>query len=117
MKFNSFIILTPDDFRISPALSIMNSTLVIPTTALDHKQTTLFELPAGSLARVLFIKETGDESRITRRLMEMGLIPGAMVRVVKVAPFGCPIEINVRGYHLALRIKEADKIVVTMMDV
>ncbi len=50
---------------------------------------------------------------ISKRLMEMGVVPGVSVRVVKSAPFGDPLEIRVRGYHLAMRKNEADAIEVT----
>jgi len=39
--------------------------------------------------------------------MEMGLVPGTVVRVARVAPLGDPIDIVVRGYHLSLRRAEA----------
>ena len=45
-------------------------------------------------------------------LMEMGLINGTEVRLVKFAPLGDPLEIQVRGYHLAIRRSEAKSIVV-----
>ncbi len=45
--------------------------------------------------------------------MEMGLLPGTEVRVVRVAPLGDPIELRVRGYALSLRRAEAAKITVT----
>ena len=61
----------------------------------------------GTEARVTGIKGTG---RTTRRLMEMGVIPGVVVQVVKAAPFGDPIEVRVRGYSLAMRKNEADAI-------
>jgi ferrous iron transport protein A len=41
------------------------------------------------------------------RLQEMGLTPGAEFKVVKVAPFGDPIEIDLRGYRLCLRKQES----------
>jgi Fe2+ transport system protein FeoA len=44
--------------------------------------------------------------------MEMGVMPGAPIRVVKVAPLGDPIQICVRNYHLALRRDEARTILV-----
>lgn len=69
--------------------------------------TTLAELKIGAEAKVLSIK--GDNP-ITRRLMEMGIVPGVSVRVVKTAPFGDPIEIRVRNYNLALRRSEAQSI-------
>jgi ferrous iron transport protein A len=51
----------------------------------------------------------GDES-ITKRLMEMGIVPGVTIRKIKSAPFGDPIEIRVLGYSLAVRKKEANQI-------
>ena len=51
------------------------------------------------------------EDVITRRLMEMGVVPGVSVRMIKSAPFGDPLEINVRGYSLALRRNEAASVV------
>jgi Fe2+ transport system protein FeoA len=54
-----------------------------------------------------------DESEIhSLRLMEMGLVPGAPVRLVKAAPLGDPIQVCVRDYHLALRRSEARSITV-----
>jgi len=71
---------------------------------------TLTNLPVGRDARVTAVIGTG---RVTRRLMEMGVIPGVAVQVVKMAPFGDPIEVRVRGYSLAMRRSEADAIEVT----
>ncbi len=68
---------------------------------------TLSNLPVGSDARVTAVNGTGP---IMRRLMEMGVIPGVGVQVVKTAPFGDPIEVRVRGYSLAMRRSEADAI-------
>lgn len=72
---------------------------------------TLTNLPVGREARVTAVNGTG---RVTRRLMEMGVIPGVAVQVVKTAPFGDPIEIRVRGYSLAMRKSEADAIEVSI---
>ena len=65
---------------------------------------TLTELPIGESGKVISVR---GETAIARRLMEMGVIPGVAVRVVKTAPFGDPVEIRVRGYSLALRKNEA----------
>lgn len=46
--------------------------------------------------------------------MEMGLLVGTPVELVRFAPMGDPIEIKVRGYHLSLRRHEAEKIHVTV---
>jgi ferrous iron transport protein A len=71
---------------------------------------TLRELEIGSSANVVAVHGSGT---VAKRLMEMGIIPGVSVRVVKAAPFGDPLEIRVRGYSLALRKSEADAIEVS----
>jgi ferrous iron transport protein A len=73
----------------------------------------LDRLRAGAPARVLAVKGTGA---VARRLMEMGVVPGAPVRVVKAAPLGDPLEVRVRNYHLALRRSEAQTISVVTSD-
>ena len=72
---------------------------------------TLLSLPVGRSGRVTAVNGSG---RVTRRLMEMGVIPGVPVQVVKAAPFGDPIEIRVRGYSLAVRRSEAEAVEVTI---
>ena len=66
-------------------------------------------LPFGVSARVLRMEGAGP---VAKRLMEMGIVPGAPVSVVRAAPLGDPIEIRVRSYHLALRRSEARTITV-----
>ncbi len=73
------------------------------------KKTTLTNLTVGEKATVVSVN---GKNAITKRLMEMGVVPGVLVRVIKSAPFGDPLEIRVRGYHLAMRKSEADAIVV-----
>jgi ferrous iron transport protein A len=70
-------------------------------------------LSAGVHARVLAVR---GEGAVARRLMEMGVVPGAPVRVIKAAPLGDPLEVRVRNYHLALRRSEAQTITVVMSD-
>ena len=72
---------------------------------------TLTSLSAGQDARVTAVNGTG---RVTGRLMEMGVLPGVSVHIVKSAPFGDPIEVRVRGYSLAMRRSEADAIEVAV---
>ena len=50
------------------------------------------------------------------RLMEMGLTVGTMFRVAKVAPFNDPIEIDVRGYRLCVRRREAECFEIALRD-
>jgi ferrous iron transport protein A len=82
-----------------------------PLEAADNLS--LARLPVGAQARVIAVNGSGP---VARRLMEMGVVPGAPVRVIKAAPLGDPIEIRVRGYHLALRRTEAQTISVTTSD-
>lgn len=69
---------------------------------------TLKDLRPGEQGKVVSIGEKGPSRR---RIMEMGVTPGTVVKVVKVAPLGDPIEVNIRGYELSLRKEEALKIV------
>lgn len=59
--------------------------------------------------RVVRIASQGN---LRRRILDMGVVPGAEVRVNGVAPLGDPMEITVRGYHLSLRKSEAKDIFV-----
>lgn len=68
---------------------------------------TLKELKPGQQGRVSSIGTTGP---VKRRIMDMGVTPGVEIRVVKVAPLGDPVEVNVRGYELSLRKEEAAQI-------
>ena len=70
-------------------------------------------LEAGRHARVTAVRGSGA---VARRLMEMGVVPGAPVRVIKAAPLGDPLEVRVRNYHLALRRSEAQTVSVVMSD-
>jgi Fe2+ transport system protein FeoA len=67
----------------------------------------LTSVPPGATATVAEIK-LPPESR--PRLMEMGLLVGTSVELVRFAPLGDPVEIKVRGYNLTLRKHEADQI-------
>jgi Fe2+ transport system protein FeoA len=75
----------------------------------ESRRIQLAGLPFGVQARVVSVDGT---SGVARRLMEMGLVPGAPVCIVKAAPLGDPLQVRVRGYHLALRRAEADSITV-----
>lgn len=68
---------------------------------------TLKDLKPGQKGTVISIGERGP---LRRRIMDMGVTPGVVVKVIKIAPLGDPIEINVRGYELSLRKSEAEQI-------
>ena len=72
---------------------------------------TLDMVPRNRTARVAAI-ESNDAHGL--RLMEMGVVPGARIRVVKTAPLGDPIQVCIRNYHLALRRAEAKSINVVL---
>lgn len=65
---------------------------------------TLDQLQTGQSATVQRIDGKGA---VRRRLMDMGLVRGASIEMVKAAPMGDPIAYLVRGYHLSLRKSEA----------
>lgn len=68
---------------------------------------TLKDLLPGQEGTVLSIGEKGPTRR---RIMDMGVTPGAVIKVIKVAPLGDPIEVHIRGYELSLRKGEASQI-------
>ncbi len=75
-------------------------------------KTTLNKLEQNQKARIVSIKGLGI---VHRRLLDMGLVKGAMIEVKKVAPLGDPIEVKIKGYDLSLRKKEAANITVDVV--
>ncbi|WP_040198134.1 FeoA family protein [Candidatus Soleaferrea massiliensis] len=73
---------------------------------------TLDQLQTGRTAVIDFV---GGQGALRRRLLDMGLTPNTLIKVIKVAPFGDPVELQLRGYELTLRKDEAAKITVTEM--
>jgi ferrous iron transport protein A len=69
----------------------------------------LSELKVGDKAEVTSVKA---ESAVRRRIMDLGLIKGTRLKVLRVAPLGDPIEIIFKGLLLAMRKNEANGIVV-----
>lgn len=84
-----------------------------PSVGRAGRSVSLDCLPPGTEGRVVSV---GGAGPVTRRLMEMGVVPGAPVRVIKFAPLGDPLEVRVRDYHLALRRSEAQTISVVISD-
>ena len=68
----------------------------------------LSEIGAGTVARILSF----ENNDLFLKLMEMGCVPGELVKVEQIAPLGDPISIIVAGYNLSLRLNEADNIFV-----
>ncbi len=66
--------------------------------------------------RTCVIQAVSGEGAIRTRMLEMGLIKGTVIKVIRVAPLGDPIEFEVKGYNLSLRKKEARMVAVRIMD-
>lgn len=61
------------------------------------------------------ITAIGAAGPLRRRLMDMGVLVGESISVVKVAPLGDPIEVTIKSYQLSLRKKEAEGIAVEVL--
>jgi Fe2+ transport system protein FeoA len=72
----------------------------------------LSEITTGTVARILSF----ENNDLFLKLMEMGCVPGELVRVEQIAPLGDPISITVAGYNLSLRLNEADNIFVEELE-
>ncbi len=68
----------------------------------------LSTIKAGQQVRILSF----ENNDLFLKLMEMGCVPGELIRVDKIAPLGDPISISVSGYSLSLRLNEASNIFV-----
>lgn len=73
------------------------------------KEKTLNDVKIGSTAKVIKILCEGS---LKRHLIDIGITPGVIIKIKKVAPLGDPIEINLRGYELSIRRSEAKQIYV-----
>ena len=62
------------------------------------------------------ITKVGGEGALRQHFLDMGVIPGAQVTVVKYAPLGDPVELMIHGYQLTLRLADAEKIEVELID-
>ena len=69
----------------------------------------LCDLEAGAQARVSGVEGPPD---VVRRLGELGVLPGVAVRVVRRAPFGCPLEFDLEGVRYAVRRSTAEAVFV-----
>jgi ferrous iron transport protein A len=73
---------------------------------LEEKLVRLSQLPAGQRAVI----RSHEQSDFQLTLMEMGCIPGEPVWIEMIAPMGDPMAIQIAGYYLSIRKKDADKI-------
>ena len=68
---------------------------------------TLRDLKIGESAR---IKAVGGQGALRQHFLDMGVVPGAEIKLMKLAPMGDPMEFRIHGYELTLRIADAEKI-------
>ena len=73
----------------------------------------LSELKTGQSGRV---ESVGGEGALRQHFLDMGVIPGAELTLVKLAPMGDPMELRIHGYELTLRLADAEKIGVTPLE-
>ncbi|MBR2263753.1 MAG: ferrous iron transport protein B, partial [Firmicutes bacterium] len=76
-------------------------------------QSMLNALRPGQTAR---IEEVGGEGALRQHFLDMGMIPGTEITLVKLAPMGDPMEFRLHGYELTLRVADAEKVKVTLVD-
>ncbi len=74
---------------------------------------TLKELEIGKSA---VIKTVGGEGALRQHFLDMGVIPGAKVKIIRFAPMGDPMELMIHGYELTLRLDDAEKIEIAETD-
>lgn len=75
------------------------------------------KIPLSQLAvgQKAVVQEVLEHGFLSQRLLEMGIIRGTPIEVVRFAPLGDPIDIKVRGYHLSLRREEALGVIVVIV--
>ncbi|MDD3345655.1 MAG: FeoA family protein [Candidatus Omnitrophica bacterium] len=56
------------------------------------------------------IKSIEGEAVLKKKLLDMGVVPGSGIEVLRVAPFGDPVEVRIKGYNLSLRKEEARRV-------
>jgi Fe2+ transport system protein FeoA len=69
-------------------------------------------LDSTALGTAVVIRKVGGSETFRRRLLELGLVPGTLVRVIAVAPLGDPLQLEVRGGQWSIRRREAAEIAV-----
>lgn len=82
------------------------------------KDSSVMQIPLSTLKKGQhgIIVHVGGKGAVKRRMMDMGVVPGSKISVVRVAPLGDPIEFNIKGYSLSLRKNEAEQITVERID-
>lgn len=80
----------------------------------ERPKVTLDKIKVGDTVKVLKMGAQGD---IRFRLLDMGLVKGVKLNIIRVAPLGDPIEVLINGFHLSLRLEEAENIEVEIIQI
>ena len=80
----------------------------VPLSNSGSPQPSLLSLAPGQVGTVLRV-----QGGFRRRLLEMGFVRGTRVRLIKSAPLADPLELELRGYHVALRREEAETVLIS----
>ena len=75
-----------------------------------QEKKTLNQLKSGQNA---IVKSVGGEGALRQHFLDMGLIPGVEIRLIKFAPMGDPMELQLHGYDMTLRLEDAKQIVIS----
>ncbi|HEV3249760.1 MAG TPA: FeoA family protein [Puia sp.] len=116
----------PSSFRLKPFIrksNLMSVFVALPGISKSRKKNDGEELRFAAMLKRLSDIEVGstvviksfENNDIFLKLMEMGCVPGELIKVEQVAPLGDPIAIIVSGYNLSLRLDEARNIFVEEM--
>ncbi len=113
------VMISVGDTRIALGAEIATKIMVSNELLTNQKEiedmaanikTSLKEMNEGSIGKIVGYDKTRRGYK--GKLLSMGLTPGTEFTIIRIAPFGDPIEINVRGFNLSLRKQEADALVV-----
>ena len=83
---------------------------------MSFQETPPLSLDQVPLRERVRVQRVGGRGAMSVRLLEMGFVPGAEVALIKRAPFGDPLELRLRGYHVSLRRAEAQRIEVEVLE-
>lgn len=115
-RFESFCKGIPDRQLCSECITLVEGK---PETKPDEGKeqqggtVTLNDLKIGQRARLVKVRGQGE---VHKRLIDMGMVPGVVIAVERIAPLGDPIDFKLRGYHLSLRKEEAKLVTVAVLE-
>ncbi len=61
------------------------------------------------------VREITAQGQLKKKLLDMGIVPGSELEVIRVAPLGDPVEIRIKGYNLSLRKEEAKQVTIEVI--